>query len=139
MTVQIIKATIESVNRKISKTGDPGLSIVLKYDDGSEWGKKIYQWLWFGDSLRENQKDDIKAWAALAEPGCDLDTAKQIIAGESWVIFGTIVDLQVNQEDERFWKIINFGPEESLHQVVQPFRGDVDPLDECPNENEIPF
>ena len=128
MTVQIIKATIESVNRKISKTGDPGLSIVLKYDDGSEWGKKIYQWLWFGDSLRENQKDAIKAWAALADPGCDLDTAKQIIAGESWILFGTVVDLQVNQEG-KFWEIINFGPEESLHQAAKA----------APTKDDVPF
>jgi len=128
MTVQIIKATIDSVNRKISKTGDPGLSIVLKYDDGSKWGKKIYQWLWFGDSLRENQKDDIKAWAALADPGCDLDTAKRIVAGESWILFGTIVDLQVNLEDE-LWEIINFGPEDTLHQAAKA----------APTKDEIPF
>jgi len=134
MTVQIIKATIDSVRRKISNTGDPGVSIVLNYDDGSTWpdgkkkGKLIFEWLWFGDSLRENQQDAIKAWAALAEPDCDLDTAKRIVAGESWILFGTIVDLQVDQS-QKFWKIINFGPEDTLHQAAQA----------TPTKDEIPF
>jgi len=136
MTVQIIKATIDSVRRKISNTGDPGVSIVLNYDDGSTWdddptkkkGHLIFHWLWFGDSLRENQKDTIKAWAALADPGCDLDTAKRIVAGESWILFGTIVDLQVDQS-QKFWKIINFGPEDTLHQAAKA----------APTKDEIPF
>ena len=135
MTVQIIKATIDSVRRKNAPSnGEPGVSIVLNYDDGSTWpdgkkkGKLIFQWLWCGDSLRENQKDDIRAWAALADPGCDLDTAKRIVAGESWILFGTIVDLQVNQEG-KFWEIINFGPEESLHQAAKA----------APTKDDVPF
>ena len=129
MTVQIIKATIDGITRKNAKTGDAGLSIVLKYEDGSEWGKKIYQWLWFGDDLRDNQKDDIKEWASLAEPGCDLDRAKEIVAGQSWILFGIVVDLQVDQENDRFWKIINFALEDSLPR----------PTVTTPSKDDIPF
>ena len=114
MTVQIIKATIDGITRKNAKTGDSGLSVVLKYDDGTEWGKKIYKWLWMGENLRPNQKDEVIDWAALAEPGCDFDRAAEIVAGQSWVLFGLVVDLQVDQKDDRFWSVTNFGPEDTL-------------------------
>ena len=127
MTTQIITATIDKIERKTAKTGDPGCSIVLKYDDGSEWGKSIYQWLWMGDDLRDNQKTDIKQWAALIDHDGDFDSAKKIIAGESWAIFGVKVDLQVDTEP-KFWKIYNFGKEGSLHQAAT-----------SPPSDDVPF
>ena len=116
MTVQMITATIESVNRKMAKTGDKGLSIVLNYEDGSEWGKKIYQWLWMGDDIRPNQKLDVLKWAQLASPDCKPEEAMEIVAGQSWALFGIRVDLQVDQSNERFWSIINFAPEGVLNK-----------------------
>ena len=116
MTVQIITATIDKIERKIAKTGDPGCSIVLKYDDGSEWGKSIYQWLWMGDDLRDNQKIDIKQWAALVDCPADLSSAKKLIAGESWELIGVEVDLQVDTTP-KFWKIINFSKGGTLQQL----------------------
>jgi hypothetical protein len=82
-----------------------------------------------GDDLRDNQIDDIIEWASLVEPGCDIDRAKEIVAGQSWILFGRVIDLQVDQSSDRFWKIINFALEDSLHQ----------PTVSTPSKDDIPF
>jgi len=128
MTVQIITATIAKIERKNAKTGDPGCSIVLNYDDGSDWGKSIYQWLWMGDDIREGQKIDIQHWAALIDHDGDFDSAKEIIAGQSWALFGVKVDLQVDT-GPKFWKIITFGKVGSIKQEATA----------TPSSDDIPF
>ena len=115
MTTEIITATIDSINRKLSKSGGRGLSIVLRYEDGSDYGKLIYRWLWMGDDLLDNQRIDIKQWAALVDHDGDFDSAKEIIGG--YTLFGIKVDLQVDTEP-KFWKIINFGKEGTLQQAA---------------------
>jgi len=133
MTTEIITATIHRIERMQADSGDPACSIVLKYDDGTKFnngkvkGKMIWQWLWLGEDLRDNQKIDIKQWAALIDHDGDFDSAKEIIAGQSWAIIGVKVDLQVDTEP-KFWKIINFGKEGTLQQAAT-----------SPPADEIPF
>tara|TARA_R100001530_G_scaffold128394_2_gene98100 strand:- start:29 stop:412 length:384 start_codon:yes stop_codon:yes gene_type:complete len=127
MPIKIITATLDKIERRNAKSGDPGCSVVLKYDDGSEWGKSIYQWLWTGRDLRDNQKLDMQRWAALIDQGEDFDSARKVIVGDSHEIFGVMVDLQVDTEP-KFWKIINFGKEGSLQQA-----------ETSPPSSDIPF
>ena len=116
MTVQMITATIDSVNKKFSKNGEKGAVVVLVYDDGTTYKKKIFQWLWTGDDLRPNQKLDIIQWGQLVSPDCNFDEAMEILIGQSYGLPRLVLDLQVDQSDEKFWRIINFGLEGSLNK-----------------------
>ena len=89
----------------------------------------------FGSDLRQvrklvredNQKIDIKQWAALVDCPADLSSAKKLIAGESWELIGVEVDLQVDTTP-KFWKIINFSKGGTLQQA-----------ETSPPSNDVPF
>lgn len=103
MTVQILTATVKSVNIQLAKNGSRGLNIVFDYPDGSQWGKKIYKWFWWEGQLDE----DMIKLAKLVEPSADADTCKDVILSHK--LCAEEVELQVDQSDERFWKILDFG------------------------------
>lgn len=117
----IVQAHIKSINRQISKTGEAGISIVCHHDDGSEWGKKIYNWIW----LDSKNPGDYKRWANLIEIGCTLDRAKELITGPSWELIGMKLDLQIDDSDGKWWKIINIGSHGTMKESTAPATKDI--------------
>ncbi len=98
-----IQATIHSVSLQLSKKDSSrGVSIVCTHDDGSQWGKKIYQWLWWGD---DSYDSTITVWARFYDPDCEAgNPAKKIVASHD--LCGIELDLIVDTS-ENFWKILN--------------------------------
>lgn len=120
----IVQAHIKSINRgRSSTTDEPGISIVCHHDDGSEWGKKIYNWIW----LDSKNPGDYKRWANLIEIGCTLDRAKELITGPSWELIGMKLDLQIDDSSlsEKFWKIINIGSHGTMKESTAPATEDI--------------
>ena len=104
---KLIHATIKGVTKQIAKTGNPGASIVCIHDDGSEWGKKIYQWIWWDGTTDGN----LKTWAGLAKPDCDADECRAIIGSHD--LCGIEIDLIVD-DSENMWKIEKVGKRGTL-------------------------
>lgn len=103
MTVQILTAKIKSVNLQLAKTGSEGINVVFQYEDGSEWGKKIYQWYWWDGKVN----DDMVKLAKLADASATDDNHREVFTSHK--LCGLELELQVDQSDERFWKILSFG------------------------------
>ena len=102
---QQVTAEIKSVNIQNAKSGDAGFSVVHIHDDGSQFGKRIYQWIW-----REGNKPDpnLLKWAQLAQTETEQDGAAAVLL--SGALSGLEVDILVDTEtDERFWKILSIG------------------------------
>ena len=124
MTVQILTATLKSVNFQLAKTGNEGINVVFDYPDGSEWGKKIYQWFWWDDKFNK----DMLKMAQLADATATEDTYRDVFTSHK--LCGLEVDLQVDQSDERFWRILDFGAVGTLTAT--------EPATAMPND-DIPF
>ena len=105
--MKLITARIKGVTKQIAKSGNPGVSIVCTHDDGSEWGKKIYQWIWWDGSTDGN----LKIWAGLAKPDCDAGECRTIIGSHD--LCGLEIDLIVD-DSENMWKIEKVGLRDTL-------------------------
>jgi hypothetical protein len=122
--MQLIQAKIKSVNIQNSKGGDAGFSIVCVYDDGSEWGKKIYQWCWRGGN---NTDKSLLDWAALVDPdNKEASAADVLLSGK---LSDLDIDLIVDDSDERWWKVHRVGLQGTLES----------PVETVPDDDDIPF
>ena len=101
--IEIINATVKSVNIQNAKNGGEGISIVCDHADGSEWGKKIYSWCWWtGDTLDNN----LMKWAKLITENPTEEQMRAIILSHK--LCGMIIEMQVDQS-AKFWKVLDFG------------------------------
>ena len=122
--MELIQAKIKSVNIQNSKGGDAGFSIVCVHDDGSEWGKKIYQWCWRGGN---NTDKSLLDWAALVDPdNKEASAADVLLSGK---LSDLDIDLLVDDSDERWWKVHRVGLQGTLESAVET----------VPDDDDIPF
>ena len=94
-------AKVISIDKRCDKNGDAAVQVVCKHDDGSEWGKKIYDWFYF-DS--EKTEKCFLRWGSLSRKGCSLLEAKEILVGANFSLIGLEVTLGVNTSDD-FWRV----------------------------------
>ena len=120
MSTYIITATIKSVNLQLAKTGSAGINIVLQYDDGSQWGKKIYKWFWWEGKI----DNDMIKFAQLGDENATKDNYSDVFMSHK--LCGLDVELQVDQTDERFWKVLEFGKVGTVKpQSIEPTPDDI--------------
>ena len=100
----LIQAKIHSVGFQLSKKDQSeGISIICSHDDGSEWGKKIYKWLWWYGGSTDN---NLIKWARLAVPDCKEEEAREVIGSHQ--LCGLEIDLIVD-DSANMWKILEVG------------------------------
>jgi hypothetical protein len=112
--IYIITAKIKSVNLQNAKTGSEGINIVCEHDDGSEWGKKIYGWCWWGGEQVDNT---LLKWAGLVKDKPTIDEMRAIIMSHQ--LCGLVIEMQVDQ-GEKFWRIMDFGKAGTIKPVEVP-------------------
>ena len=98
--IQTINATIKSIARTASKSGDPAIRIICNHPDGSDWGKQVSDWI----GLDKAPDFVFTRWAELIE-SCNTERAKEILTGAHWGLIGLEVTLEVDTEDEKWWRI----------------------------------
>ena len=98
---ELIKVIIVSIDKRSDKNGEPAVQVVCKHDDGSEWGKKIYDWFKFESEYSEKC---FLRWASLSRKGCSLSEAKQILLGENFSLIGLEITLGVDTSGD-FWRV----------------------------------
>lgn len=117
MSSKLITAEIIGPQIKFSTKGNSkGVSIACKHDDGSEYGKRIYQWLWWSEESYDN---NITKWAQLSSPECEGGpSAKALVL--SHALCGIEIDLIVDTSNDRFWDIEKVGKRGTLSIAVTP-------------------
>jgi len=120
MSIKLVQAVIKSPAKQLSKSGTPGVLITCEHNDGSDYGKRIYQWIWWaGDPADGN----IRVWAGLAG---SKDDDRDVLS--SHALCGLELDLIVN-DSEKMWKIERVG----LRGTLEP------PTPTTVNADDIPF
>ena len=94
-------AKVLSIDKRCDKNGEPAVQVVCKHDDGSEYGKKIYDWFYF-DS--ERTEKCFLRWGSLSKKGCSLLEAKEILLGANFSLIGLEVTLEVDTSGD-FWRV----------------------------------
>ena len=92
---QLLEATIHSVEKRKSKAGKAAIQVICKHQDGSQWGKNIYDWIW-----EDNDYAHVwTRWGHLIKPNCNADTAKEMLLGDCWDLIGLEVEVEVDDGD----------------------------------------
>jgi hypothetical protein len=101
---KLIQAKVDSVMIRNSKKGDAGFNVVCLYDDGSDYGKRIFQWLWRGGN---NVDKNLLDWAKLVDPNNEEASAVDVLL--SGKLSDLVVDLLVDDSDGQWWRIQSVG------------------------------
>ena len=122
--MELIKATVNSVNVTNSKNGDAGLLVVVDYDDGSDRGKRIWHWLWRGGNKVDKNLLD---WAAIVDPdNKEANAEDAVLSGK---LSDLVVDLIVDKTTGDFWDVKSVGLLGTLES----------PVETVPDDDDIPF
>ena len=98
---ELIKVIIVSIDKRSDKNGEPAVQVVCKHDDGSEWGKKIYDWFKFESEYSEKC---FLRWANLIDKECNFIDARKTLLGENFSLIGLDVTLEVDMSGD-FWRV----------------------------------
>jgi len=120
MSKKLIQAVIKSPAKQYAKSGNPGILITCEHDDGSDYGKRIFQWIWWrGDPPDRN----IRVWAGLAG---STDDDRDVLS--SHALCGLEIDLIVD-DSAKMWQIERVGLRGTLEPGKKP----------TVNADDIPF
>jgi len=108
MNIKVIVATIKTICPQFSKAGDPGLNVIMEYDDGSQYGKRVYKWLW---NNPDSTNKDTLSWAIYIDPDATEETISETLIG--YKPCRLEIELLVDQTDN-LWKVLKFGKSGSL-------------------------
>ena len=101
MTIERVKAKIISIDKRSDKNGKAAVQVVCKHDDGSEWGKKIYDWFKYDSEYSEKC---FLRWANLIDKECNFIDARKTLLGENFSLIGLDVTLEVDMSGD-FWRV----------------------------------